>query len=191
MTTTTEQQELRDLADIALKIGRADLEKTKQITPIIVFRRADNTVHHLRFPAYAAGLMNNGNAKDAIFGFIRRKVQEEGLTAVIFATEAWFGPPTALGLAQLAEIGYEAYRERHRYKNVEALAAEGLCEQIEVIMVTAQTAEYVLYLKQAFRRDEETGKVISYSEPDCEFDSQETFFGRQKMYGDCREENIR
>lgn len=178
--------ELRSLADLALKIIKADIEREGGGTPVIVFRTAAGELRQLNFPKQFAPLMNSGTAKDAIFAWVRDEVRKSGHTAVIFATECWCGKQTEAGKAIPTEEFMEYGRERGFVTGV----AKGYIERAEAVVVTVQTPESVLTVTQFFKRDEKRRKITFGERQEYESPINQ-FAGRQKMYGDLREENLR
>lgn len=129
--------------------------------------------------------MNHGEAKDAIFGMIRSLARARGATATIFAVEAWFGKQTDKGRA----LPPKEFRQRTRERAFETAVRDGLVERSEAIVVTVQTPTHVMMVHQEFERDEKRRR-IHYGERHESIGPTESFVGRQKMFGDMREENL-
>jgi hypothetical protein len=177
--TETFRISLRDMAELALRIVRSDLQKTKSGTPVFVLGYPDGSMRQLPFPAEGAYLLNIGEAKDAIFGHVRDMVRETGAVSVVFASESWFGRQTEAGRA----LPDEEFLRLSRERGFETAVSLGFMERAEAIMATAQTAEAVIMLSQEFRRMAD-GSVYSFGEVRTHETPQEQFAGRQKMFGD-------
>jgi hypothetical protein len=176
---------LHELAELALKIARADLKRTKGADPVFVLAYPDGSTRQLPSEKLAP-LMNEGRAKDAIFDAARLIVRQTGAVAAVFCTEAWMGRST--GAAR--NIPVEEFKRLSREHKFETLVQMGMVERTEVIVATAQDAHSVTVLSQGFRRQAD-GAVYSFGEVDVKKIPQAEFEGRQKMFGDCRRENVR
>src|SRR5262245_23704857 len=132
--------DLRQAVDLALKMARKDLEgPAKSVTPIFLLRDREGHIAQLPFPAEAARLMNYGEAKNAIFGYVREMIQSQGYTATVFATEAWYGKATEKGL----KLDPKVLAEKCREPGFETAIREGLMERSEAVLVSVQTADRV------------------------------------------------
>lgn len=178
--------ELRSLAALALRIVKADIERDGGGTPVFVVRDAHGKIEQLAFPKELAGLMNSGPAKDLIFDTIRKTVRQRGHTAVVIATECWTGKQTEAGKALPTEEFLKYARESGFVTAVE----KGYIERSEAITVSVQTAETVLIVTQFFERDQPHRRIVFGEQSEMEFPITE-FCGRQKMFGDLKEENLR
>ena len=180
------KEDLKKLAQSALDVARDDLTGKGSVTPMFLIRTPEGTLEVIRFDGKAAGnLMNSGAAKDLLFGMMRQMVAARGITAVIFATEAWIGKATEKGM----KLGEAELRRRTRERAFESAVRDGLVERREAIVVNVQTPDGVLLVHQFFVRDYKTETVTYAERLDAEVPAGD-FFGRQKMYGDQREENL-
>jgi hypothetical protein len=184
--TEADEKDFATMAQTALSQIKAEMERTGNSTPVFLVRLPDGKIQKLPFPEQAGRLMNDGVAKDMIFGAIRMIVQESGMTAVCFATEAWSGKQTEAGRNVPREEFLKATRERGFQRAVD----RGWVVRQECIIVTIQTAEMMRTITQAFARDEEARIIVYLDEPEIRDAPQSDFAGRQKMYGDLREENL-
>ena len=113
-------------------------------------------------------------------------VQDTGADRVVFATECWRGKSTAAA-RDIPEVEFYRLAAESRF---ETLVQMGLVERSEAIVATAQNATTVSIVYQDFHRLDD-GTVYSYGEVETQEFRQEQFQGRQKMFGDLREENLR
>ena len=81
------------------------------------------------------------------------------------------------------------FLRRTRERGFESALRDGLIERTEVVSVTAQTPKGTLIVHQEFMRDEKRHAII-YGERTEQELGVDDFTGRQKMYGDLREENL-
>jgi hypothetical protein len=177
--------DLKVLAEAALKVARDDLTGKGAVTPMFMVRTPEGTLEIMRFDGKSGNLFNSGAAKDLLFDAMRQIVAEKGITAVVFATEAWIGKATEKGLA----LGEKEFHRKTRERAFETAVSEGLVERREAIVVNVQTAEGVLMVQQFFVRDYTTESITYAERLDAEVGAND-FFGRQKMYGDLRPENL-
>lgn len=167
--------DLRTLAEIALKTAQAEMNVKGSLVPTFLVRLPGGDIQVVRFEGETGRLFNSGEAKDAIFGFMRKGVKEQGFTAVIFVMEAWMGKQTAKGKALSEEEFFRKTRER----GFETAVREGLVERKEVIYVTVQAPGGTLLVSQEFIRDDDAQVVVFGDRQDQELGPDE-FRGRQK-----------
>jgi hypothetical protein len=138
----------------------------------------------LHLPRGTGILMNSGEAKDAIFGFIRQVVQDKGCDAVIFASDTFEAKVTEEGKKHLDTPEWKAAVDRGFVK----LARMGWVRVSESIVVTAQTSADALIIGQGYQR---LGSgSIQLGKCNRGWGEQKLFKGRQKMFGDLRPENL-
>lgn len=178
-------EDLRRLAGVALKKAKEDLVRTGTVDPTIMMREPDGTLQVIRMGETGA-VMNSGKGKDLLFGALREIVKEKGITAVIFATDGWMGKQTAKGRA----IGEEEFFRKTRERAFETAVREGLVERCEVITLTVQTPMGTLMVQQEYERGIGGKRSITFGEQREQEVGVDEFTGRQKMYGDLREENL-
>ena len=178
--------DLKQLAEIALKTAQTEMNDKGSLTPTFLARLPDGGLDVVRFEGEAGNVFNSGAAKDSIFDFMREEVKEHGYTAVIFVTKAWMGKQTPKGRALSEQEFFRKTRER----GFETAMREGLVERCEVIYVTVQTPGGALMVSQEFIRDDKTKAVVFGDRMDKELGPDE-FRGRQKMYGNLRKEWLR
>jgi hypothetical protein len=179
----TVSSDLRIMADIALDKAKAHLTKHGKVTPIFIVRLANGELFDMELPEVFGDLMNDGSAKDRIFGVMRELVKKVGLTAVIFVTEAWMGLQTPEGAA----VPPEEFDRITRERGFETALSLGFVTRCEVIFVSVQTPEGVLLVRQPFERDDRARRVTFKKREDSSM-GVDDFQGRQKMYGDLRPE---
>lgn len=179
-------EDLKQLAGIALKKAQEDLVRTGGVTPTIMMRELDGTVKVLRLEGNAGKIMNNGEAKDELFAAIRAIVREAHITAVVFATDSWLGKQTEKGRA----LGDVEFLRRTRERAFATAVRDGLVERCEVITITVQTPTGTLMVQQEYERGVGGARsVMLGARREVELGPDE-LTGRQKMYGDLREENL-
>jgi hypothetical protein len=180
-----------------LEEGKAQMLRSGQ--PDIVFAfghvHADQ-IERMPLDSELAGpLMNDGESKDALFGFCRHMTKASGgqIDAWFFRTEIWIGKITEPDLGKRLAEG-EPNARKLMDRGFETLVSLGLAKRYEAINVTGQTAEDVVMCRQMFSRGG-NGKVVWVTnDDDAELTKvvvpQAHFRGRQKMFGDLREENL-
>ena len=185
-SATTGVKALRDMADVALRIARQSLAQTKFAGLIIVLGFPDGSTKQVptEITAKLAPMLSDGDAKTRLFGTVRQYAQRTGAVSVVFGTEAWVGKSTPKALA-LSEEEFKGLVDT----GFEKLMSMGLVEREEAVVATAQDADAVVVATQTFRRLG-NGEPYSYGEVDVKDFPQSDFRGRQKMFGDLREENL-
>lgn len=172
------------MADRILQAGRASIELQGDYSPQFLLHYPAKGWRNYPMPRDTRQLLNDGHAKDVIFGFFRDAVREQGCDGVIFATEMWQGRATPEGAQYINTPEWRANVDRGFVKLLEL----GWIERCESITITAQNADDVLLINQNFRRL--ASGVIEFLESDRYWTTQAGFGGRQKMFGDLRPENL-
>jgi hypothetical protein len=179
-------EDLTKLGQRALQRAKASLEKNGCVNPFFIFQDTSGACHEVVLPERIAGLLNSGHGKDVMFQLVRDIVQASHCTAVVIVTEAWVGEQTkkgqALPMAEFLEYASESGFGRG--------IAEGIIERLEAISVCIQTPQEALILTQEFLRDE-AAHVIVFGESTEAVTPIDEFHGRQKMFGDLSEANLR
>lgn len=178
--------DLRTMAHRVLTEAREELERTGRLTPVFVVQQNDGDFLRFELRDKAGELMNWGDAKDAIFGFVRDYVREKQAVGCIIVSEAWMTRTTEQG----AQLGKDEFLRLYRAQSIEELVKRGLATRIEAIIVSAQSAESVLQLTQPFEREERL-QLVTFGTLETQELPQSGFAGRQKMFGDLRAENLR
>jgi len=138
----------------------------------------------LPFPPEFGQFMNNGRAKDLIFGEVRSLVQKHAADGVIIASDAWRAETTPEGWKH---YDTPEWKDLHDFGFVK-LVQRGWVKRSEVFTITAQTANDALIIHQEYQR---LGSgVIQLLDCKREWFDQSRFSGRQKMFGDLRHENL-
>ena len=176
--------DLKQLAEIALRMGRKNL-KEEQTVGLLVFFLIDGKVERLEGDDRVAFMLNSGELKDVLFEAIRRTAQQRGATAVIIGTEAWMGKSTEAA----RDVPREEIERLGREHKFETLVQMGMVERVEAIIATAQDKDSCVFVTQPFRRDAD-GNVYSYGDVEVNEVPQEQFEGRQKMFGDLSPEKL-
>lgn len=131
-----------------------------------------------------APLMNIGAAKEMIFGHFREYVRQKKCLGTIFVSEMWKGTESEKARA----LPTKELKKLFRGTGFNELCEKGWLIKQEAVVATCQTEETVLHLTQIFVR---TGGQIVFENVESAETPQANFFGRQKMFGDLREEGIR
>jgi len=181
--TTEHTAELRDLARHALQMAKKELTKTLQVSPFFVLREPDGDL--VPFIVADPRVMNDGPGKDRLFGKVRQIVQEEGIKAVVFVSDCWIGKSTEKGRA-MPEAEFKAATRERAFQTA---LDEGLITRSEALTITVQTPIRTMLVNQLYERVEPQGVIFYHEVSIMEMDVDE-FTGRQKMYGDLREENL-
>jgi hypothetical protein len=179
--------ELRSLADIALRMAERDLEQSGNVRLVIALRLPNGSIDNLPLPDRAGELMNYGEAKDILFGGLRDYAASVGATAVIIGTEAWVGRTTEKGRV-LLQASPDEYKRMTRQAGFQDAVDAGLVERREAVVITVETPERCMILTHVFERTLER-KIVWHERTQIEA-RQSEFAGRQKMFGDCSEENL-
>ena len=136
-----------------------------------------------RFPL-PGQLLDSGDAKRVLFQLIRDIVRDTRADAVIFGTDMWGASATEEGV----KAGAEAWN-RHVDTGFAKLVKMGWAIQHQLLNVTAQSKDHVLLMQQGYQR-KGSGLVQWVGEAHSQVIPQDEFGGRQKMFGDLREENL-
>jgi hypothetical protein len=136
-----------------------------------------------RFPL-PGELLDSGDAKRILFQIIRNIVRDTRADAVIFGTDMWGAQATEAGI----KAGADAWN-RHVDTGFEKLVKMGWAIQCQLLNVTAQSKTDVLMMQHAYQR-KASGLVQWIGEAHSHVIPQDGFGGRQKMFGDLREENL-
>jgi hypothetical protein len=187
VVTDADEKDFAKMTSAAMGLLKAELGRTGSGTPVFLVRYPNGDIQKLPFPEEYGKLMNHGKAKDAIFATVRSIVRSAGITAVCFGTEAWFGKQTKAGWAAPQKEFLKAMRERGFQRAVDM----GWAERQECLVVTLQTETMLRTVTQPFERDDRAHTIWYVGEPRLRDGPQSHFMGRQKMYGDLREENLR
>jgi hypothetical protein len=170
-------------ANCIIAAAKASLELQSDFTPMILLHTAARGWTPYPMPPGTECLLNDGESKDVIFDFFRHAVQQMRCDAVLFATDSWHGEAT--------KEGEKYYETPEWYENNDSgfvkLQRLGWIKVTEAITITVQTESDVLFVSQAYQR---LGDCIQLLECKRQWGSQSEFGGRQKMFGDLREENL-
>jgi hypothetical protein len=186
MEQTTIDAVLTDLAERALATAQEQMKERGKLDPIILLRDKHGDVFPLPLPGEMGNIMNSGAGKDFLFGAIRSMVKKRALTGVVIVTEAWFGRSTPKGAAMSQE---EFTRISAKETGFAAALREGLITRCEIIMISVQTPQGCLMVRQEFERDDDARRVTFGAIERMPMGVDE-FRGRQKMFGALREEYI-
>ena len=190
--------ELTREAGMAMAAMKLQIEEFHQMQPVCmlhwplmparmklppVFAGAVTPGQWSRFP-FPGVLLDSGDAKRVLFGIIRDLVRDSGADAVIFGTDMWGAQPTDDGI----KAGVEEWN-RHVDTGFAKLVKMGWAIQVQLLNVTAQSKTDVLMMQHAYQR-KGSGLVQWLGEAHTHTMSQDHFGGRQKMFGDLRDENL-
>jgi hypothetical protein len=179
------RQALEEEANRVIAKAKAIVELQGDFEPIVQFhhRNGEWTSCPL-LPPGCEGLINDGKAKDAIFGLARALVQKTDTDAVIFATDTWHGEATAEGMKY---VDTEEWKRLHDF-GFEKLVQRGWIKRSEAFTVTAQNSTEVLLIRQKYQR---LGSgLVQLLDAKRDWFAQDKVRGRQKMFGDLRWENL-
>lgn len=154
------------------------LELQNEFRPVFLFHGGGKW-RSLPMPKGTEQVLNSGAAKREIFGFCRRMVQEAGCDGVIFATDAW--------QMKLTPEAIKLDWKQHVDSGFAKLVEMGWATREETITITAQSQDDVLIIAQPYRRMNSGIQLLTSRRVWC---PQNDFKGRQKMFGDLREENL-
>jgi hypothetical protein len=177
------KEQIEHEANGLIAVAKASVELQGDFPFTILIHMKDCWVK-FPFPKEFEPLMNNGHAKDRIFGAVRATVQQVGADGVIFATDTW--------QAETTEEGFKHYdtpewKELHDFGFVK-LVQRGWVKRSEAFTVTAQTPDSALIIQQKYQR---VGSgMIQLLDCKRHWFEQSKFGGRQKMFGDLRWENL-
>jgi len=178
---TRQQLELEANRQIAAAKTTVELQGDFPITMLI---HIGTGWRRLPFPEELGCLMNDGRAKDAIFGALRHTVQVSKADGVIVTSETWAGETTDEGRKH---YGTPEWKELHDF-GFTKLVQRGWITRSEAFTVVAQTVTDVLIIQQKFQR---LGSgAIQLLDCKRNWQDQSHFGGRQKMFGDLRWENL-
>jgi hypothetical protein len=136
-----------------------------------------------RFP-FPGQLLDSGDAKRVLFGIIRDLVGDTGADGVLFGTDMWGAQATEAGI----KAGSDAWN-RHVDTGFAKLVKMGWAIQVQLLNVTVQSKTDVLMMQHAYQR-KGSGLVQWIGAAHSSVIAQDGFGGRQKMFGDLREENL-
>jgi hypothetical protein len=177
------RDELEFQANRIITLGKASLELQSEFSFLALLHRPGYGWKPYRMPAGTEELMNIGKAKREIFGFFRMAVRVNHCDAVLFALDTWKGVTT--------EEGAKHYGTGEWIRNVDQgyrkLQQMGWAKVGQALTITVQTEIDVLIVSQIYQR---LNDCIQLLECKREWYEQKHFGGRQKMFGDLREENL-
>jgi hypothetical protein len=111
-------------------------------------------------------------------------VGASGADGVLFGTDMWGAQATEAGV----KAGADAWN-RNVDTGFAKLVKMGWAIQVQLLNVTAQSKTDVLMMQHAYQR-KASGLVQWIGEAHSHVIPQDGFGGRQKMFGDLREENL-
>jgi hypothetical protein len=152
--------------------------------PVTILIHVSNKWRVFPLPKELEPLMNDGKAKDLIFGAVRVIVQKSAADGVIFATDVWRAETTTEGMKHYDTPEWKALHDF----GFEKLLQRGWVKRTEAFCVTAQSATDALIITQTYQR---TGSgMIQLLDAKRQWIAQSDFGGRQKMFGDLRWEHL-
>jgi len=190
--------ELKRVAGLAMASMKAQIDERHQLEPLCMLHwplnpaktdfgkllnRAITPGEWSRFP-FPGPLLDSGDAKRVLFGIIRDIVQDSGADGVLFGTDMWGAQATDAGV----KAGADAWN-RHVDTGFAKLVKMGWAIQVQLLNVTVQSKTDVLMMQHAYQR-KGSGLVQWIGEAHSQVIPQDEFGGRQKMFGDLREENL-
>ena len=154
---------------------------TKTLPPLVAVAVTPGEWTRFPFPGI---LLDSGDAKRVLFAIIRDIVQDSGADGVLFGTDMWGAQATEAGV----KAGADAWN-RHVDTGFAKLVKMGWAIQVQLLNVTVQSKTDVLMMQHAYQR-KGSGLVQWIGEAHSSVIPQDGFGGRQKMFGDLREENL-
>lgn len=178
--------ELRTMSHRVLGRLKDEIGKTGRITPVVVIQQKDGQFERAEMDKEHASMFDSDLAKRTLFEFLRDYIRKREAAGFLFACEAWMTRTTKKG----GKLKSDEFLRLYKTEGAEELVKRGLAERQEVVIVTAQSPEFVLILQVPFERDERL-RLVTFGPLDQQEFPQTQFAGRQKMFGDLREENLR
>ena len=186
---------LRREAGMALAALKTNLETLGKADPLLLIHWPMNPAvrrtavqgmltqpgEWVRYPIPGA-LMNSGDAKEILFGFIRTLVNKTGADACIIGTEMWGSKLTPEGMRHKAEVAANVDRGFDR------LVKRGWAMRTELLQIVAQTPDEVLLMGHEFRRRASGIEWIGQTWSDSNVQSE--YAGRTKMWGEFTPETL-
>ena len=149
-TVATMSEELRTMGHRALAEAREEMEKTGTITPVFIVQEKDGQFMRFEMRDEAGKLMNIGQAKSAIFGWLRAYVQQKEALGCILVGEAWHAHSTEKAHA----LPKDELLEMVRKSGVPELVKQGWMTSREVININVQSPEVMMTLTLPFERND-------------------------------------
>lgn len=177
------QEDLTKLAKSVLQDLKHQLRHGDNVTPLFRSVWADGRIKDWVMPEGTEILLNDGAAKNLIFGFFRRVTAEDpGIDAWVFATEIFQGRATEEGRKHT-----QAEFNQHTDRGFAKLQQMGWVVVEDALLVNAQTATDVVFCQQAFTRK----PVFAWLSPvQVNAVPASQFGGRQKMWGASAEDEV-
>jgi hypothetical protein len=190
-------EELKREAGMAMASMKTQIEELHRCDPICLmhwpFNPASTSFGKKLKPAVTPGewsrfplpgqLLDSGDAKQMYFQMVRDIVADTGADGVIFGTDTFGAKMTAEG----EKHGKDEWN-RHVDQGFAKLVKMGWAVRMMAIHITAQSLADVVWMVQEYQR---TGRATQWlHDAHTTVMAQEEFGGRQKMFGDLREENL-
>ena len=177
------KEQLEAEANALIAAAKATVELQGDFPLTILIHKSNGWIV-LPFPKDLEFLMNDGKAKDRIFGAVRLMVQKYAADGVIFATDVWRPETTAEGMKH---YDTPEWKELHDTGFVKLLQ-RGWVKRTEAFCVTAQSSTDALIITQNYQRI--GSGMIQLLDCKRHWFAQSDFGGRQKMFGDLSWENL-
>lgn len=184
------QEELRARCSRIMAATVARLEDLGGFTPAFYIEAPGKGLIKVPYPqqiekALSDGGMGSGDFKRQLFDLNRAIVAELGATATVFVSDAWMGKLTKDGEAHLAEVNATVDR------GFEELVRRGWVTRTAVILVTGQTVDWVCLMQREYApAPGGAARVRWIGEAEVSMAPQDSFQGRQKMFGDLSSQNL-
>jgi hypothetical protein len=177
------REQLSREANGVIAVAKASVELQGDFALTILIH-AKGQWARLPLPKGVEDLMNNGHAKDRIFGAVRDTVHQVGADGVIIGSDTWQSETTEEGAKH---YDTPEWRELHDFGFVKLLQ-RGWVKRSEAFVVVAQNATEALIITQKYQRLG-SGMIQLLDCKRAWFD-QDHFGGRQKMFGDLKFGNL-
>jgi hypothetical protein len=180
---------LRGIAAQCANLCKTEMRNKRSFNALIATYNKSDGLHRMRkiertiIEMCGEDWLNNGAAKEAAFGVMRMGLSVIPQECIVFATVANDFEPTA----RFERLPKE---EKHRIAkepgNIWDRVKAGYFEPHDALVVTVQTPQRVCVYKQRM-----LGASLFVGEPIVGCCDQVNFYGRQKMFGDLRAEDVR
>jgi len=171
---------LRVFVETAISEARRKMEQRKGITMTFLLLLPDGTVDRASVPEEFGFLLNDHQAKAAIFSFIRHVAGEKHAVAVAIVADSWDGWPTEKQ-KRMAKENPEELQRLARTKSFNEMEALGLIERRSALVATIHTPAEVISVRSPYLERANGG--IDWHERIVITAPQEDFTGKGKMFG--------
>lgn len=155
---------LEGYARLVMKMAKTELTTSGAVDPAVWLPDDTGKMNRIELGPFKH-LLDSIRGKKILFSTIGAIVKKDNLPCVLYISEAWLGQQTDKGRA-IGEKAFLAKADKSPAGFTD-LITEGLITRTEVIMVTVQTPEGSLILRQPFERDSRN-KSITFGPEEIE-----------------------